>query len=158
MNAAGAVVACVACTRTDDELRHVLHDQSDLYRELGSDGPFAGSKLWKLRQLLRKGRMYDYAKFHEHMAWFSKGLTFREVCRLASVIVVDRHRQHRHRHLRAPPAHSPLPHCPTSHSAPAPPPPTRHTTHHRHSSAQDACSISSPHQLGAAAGERCRCN
>lgn len=78
--AAGAVVACVACTRTDDELHHVLHDQNDLYREVGSCGPFHGSKLWKLRQLLKKGRMYDYASFHEHMAWFSRGLTFREVC------------------------------------------------------------------------------
>lgn len=35
---AGAVVAAVACTRTDDELAHILADKTALFREMGSDG------------------------------------------------------------------------------------------------------------------------
>ena len=37
---AGAVVAAVTCTRRDEELAEVLSDQSDLYREMGPQGPF----------------------------------------------------------------------------------------------------------------------
>ena len=53
----GAVVAAVVATRGDAELRRVLREaterpeQSDLYRELGSDGPLHGSYWWKARRL-----------------------------------------------------------------------------------------------------------
>ena len=53
----GAVVAAVVATRGDAELRRVLREaterpeQSDLYRELGSEGPLHGSYWWKARRL-----------------------------------------------------------------------------------------------------------
>ena len=80
----GAVIGSVACCFTDDELLTVLREAvespetSELYRELGSHGPLHGTRLWKVRQLLRRGRIYDWEHFHKHMRWFSKGLTFRE--------------------------------------------------------------------------------
>mmetsp|Transcript_15090 Transcript_15090/g.50084 ORF Transcript_15090/g.50084 Transcript_15090/m.50084 type:complete len:691 (+) Transcript_15090:876-2948(+) len=81
---AGAVVAAMACCRTDDELQRVLEDESDLFREMGSEGPFAdsegradtvGRQLWRL---LRHGRMYDAEQFRCGLAWFTRGFTFRE--------------------------------------------------------------------------------
>ena len=45
---------------------------------MGSDGPFFGTLLWKLRQLLTRGRIYDYDLWLKHMRWFSLGMTFRE--------------------------------------------------------------------------------
>ena len=75
---AGAVVASIAATRTVGELSEILQDQRELYREMGSDGPFFGSLLWKVRRVLSRGRIYDFALWHKHMGWFSRGLTFRE--------------------------------------------------------------------------------
>ena len=76
---AGAVVASVACTRSDDELRRILADQTDLYREMGPGGPLHGTLLWKLGQILRNGKIYNALDFQKHMEWFAMGLTFREV-------------------------------------------------------------------------------
>ena len=56
----------------------MLADEADLYREMGWDGPLYGSVLWKLRRVLERGVMYDWHDFHKHMAWFSKGYTFKE--------------------------------------------------------------------------------
>ena len=75
---AGAVIASVVCTRTEDELRHVLSDQDDLFREMGPAGPLHGSLLWKLMRILRHGKIYNAADFQEHMHWFARGYTFRE--------------------------------------------------------------------------------
>ena len=75
---AGAVVASIVCSRSDDELRHLMHDKSDLYREMGSHGPFFGTTLWKIQRVLTRGRIYDFALWHKHMKWFSLGLTFKE--------------------------------------------------------------------------------
>ena len=46
---AGAVVAAIACCRTDDELAFVLSDQQDLFREMGPQGPFTGSTWSQIR-------------------------------------------------------------------------------------------------------------
>ena len=75
---AGSVIASIVCTRHNDELKRILRSQDDLYREMGSDGPFHGSLPWKLGQLFRNGKMYEGRDFHRHMAWFAQGLTFRE--------------------------------------------------------------------------------
>ena len=75
---AGAVVASVACTRSDEELKQVLADQTDLFREMGPGGPLHGSLFWKLQQILKHGRIYNADDFQRHMHWFAMGLTFRE--------------------------------------------------------------------------------
>jgi len=75
---AGAVVAALLCTRTEAELVPLLTNEAELWREMGADGPFHGSLLWKLTQLLRHGRVYDWLDFSSHMAFFSRGMTFAE--------------------------------------------------------------------------------
>lgn len=75
---AGAVVAALLCTRTEAELAPVLSGEAELWREMGADGPFHGSTWWKLRQLLAHGRLYDWREFAQHMAFFSRGMTFEE--------------------------------------------------------------------------------
>ena len=45
---------------------------------MGSQGPFFGTLLWKLRQIITRGQIYDSALWLRHMQWFAKGLTFRE--------------------------------------------------------------------------------
>jgi len=56
----------------------VLEDEKDLYREMGSHGPLYGSLFWKLQQLWRNGVIYDWRDFHQHMFWFTQGMTFKE--------------------------------------------------------------------------------
>jgi len=75
---AGAVVAAIACCRTDDELAFVLSDQQDLFREMGPQGPFTGSTWSQIQNLFAKGRMYDAEWFQSCLQWFTKGFTFLE--------------------------------------------------------------------------------
>ena len=35
----------------------------------GPTGPFHGSWWWKAAQLKKKGRIYDYKEFMDHLAW-----------------------------------------------------------------------------------------
>ena len=40
------------------------------WRQFGPTGPFHGSWFWKLRQIHKKGRIYDYKDFMAHLMWF----------------------------------------------------------------------------------------
>ena len=78
----GAVVGAVARRFPDGELLAVQLREaaesagtSEPYRELGPHGPLHGTRLWEVRQLLRRGRLYDWGHFHAHVQWSSKGRT-----------------------------------------------------------------------------------
>ena len=87
---AGAVVASVACTRRNDELKEVLQDQTQLFWEMGPGGPLHGSILWKITQILKSGIIYNASDFQRHMHFFAQGLTFREAFeRTGRVLIIS---------------------------------------------------------------------
>lgn len=42
----------------------------DWWLQFGPGGPFQGSWFWKLTQIWKKGRIYDYEDFMEQLSWF----------------------------------------------------------------------------------------
>mmetsp|Transcript_76334 Transcript_76334/g.223829 ORF Transcript_76334/g.223829 Transcript_76334/m.223829 type:complete len:643 (-) Transcript_76334:98-2026(-) len=75
----GSIVSSYLACRTDEEALKELQELKELYDHVGHEcGPMQGTKLWKLRQILKKGYIYEHADMLRHLEWFTKGFTFAE--------------------------------------------------------------------------------
>ena len=66
------MLAAFMGVRTDAEINATMTPEGmrcEWWGAFGPTGPFHGSHFWKLTQLVKKGRIYDYAEFMAHLAW-----------------------------------------------------------------------------------------